>query len=324
MRRLFLFIALAGGALAPAWAEQDSAAVSWLERIAAAAQRLNYSGTFVYQSGGQTETSRITHVVDGAGQREKLEVLDGSPREVIRMNDEVRCFLPEERMVIVERQEGRKAFPARLPASLSDLSKHYRIRMGDLSRVAGFEARQVILEPKDSLRYGHMLWADTGTGLLLRARMVNERNEAIEQFYFTQLQIGGAIDKQMLKPRFDAAPQAWQVHRARTMESGADDAAWVFRAELPGFTRSAGMKRQLQDGQPMTTQYVFSDGLAAISVFIEPLAGKRERPQPGMFSTGAMSVYKRIVGDYGLILVGEVPPQTLKMLGDGIEPRKGQ
>jgi sigma-E factor negative regulatory protein RseB len=324
MRWLFLFIALVGGALAPAWAEQDADALSWLERIAAAAQHLNYSGTFVYQSGGQTETSRITHVVDGAGQREKLEVLDGSPREVIRMNDEVRCFLPEERMVIVERQEGRKAFPARLPAALSDLANYYRIRLGGLSRVAGFEARQLILEPKDSLRYGHMLWADTGTGLLLRARMVNERKEAIEQFYFTQLQIGGAIDKQMLKPRFDAAPQAWQVHRARTMESGADDAAWVFRVELPGFTRSAGMKRQLQDGQPMTTQYVFSDGLAAISVFIEPLAGKRERPQPGMFSTGAMSVYKRIVGDHALILVGEVPPQTLKRLGDGIEPRRGQ
>jgi negative regulator of sigma E activity len=43
-----------------------------------------------------------------------------------------------------------------------------------------------------------------------------------------------------------------------------------------------------------------------------------------MFSTGAMSVYKRIVGEYGLILVGEVPPQTLKKLGDGIEPGKGQ
>ncbi len=69
MRWLFLFIALVGGALAPAWAEQDADALSWLERIAAAAQHLNYSGTFVYQSGGQTETSRITHVVDGAGQR---------------------------------------------------------------------------------------------------------------------------------------------------------------------------------------------------------------------------------------------------------------
>jgi sigma-E factor negative regulatory protein RseB len=324
MKWMFLLLALAGGAFAPVRAEQDADAVAWLERIAAAAQRLNYTGTFVYQSGGQTETSRITHVVDGGGQREKLEVLDGSPREVIRMNGEVRCFLPEERMVIVERQEGRKAFPARLPASLSELANNYRVRKGGLSRVAGFEAQLVVLEPKDSLRYGHMLWADTGTGLLLRARMVNERNEAIEQFYFTQLQIGGAIDRQMLKPRFDAKPQAWEIHRATTMESTADDQAWIFRAELPGFTRSAGMKRQLQDGQPTTTQYVFSDGLAAISVFIEPLAGKRERPKPGMFTTGAMSVYKRIVGDHGLILVGEVPPGTLRRLGDGIEPAKKQ
>ena len=40
-------------------------------------QRLSYSGTFVYQNDGRTETSRITRYVDAAGDIEKLEVMDG-------------------------------------------------------------------------------------------------------------------------------------------------------------------------------------------------------------------------------------------------------
>jgi sigma-E factor negative regulatory protein RseB len=315
-----VLLALAGSmfvATAPAWATEPT---EWIGRIVSAAQRLTYSGTFVYESAGRTETSRITHVVDASGEREKLEVLDGSPREVVRTNEEVRCFLPAERMVIIDRQGSRKAFPARLPASFEELTAHYRLRKGDVGRVAGFETQLLVLEPKDNLRYGHMLWADTGSGLLLKARMVNEKNEPIEQFYFTQLQIGGAISREVLRPRFSEAAAQWHTHDAKTVEPVAEEGRWVFRSEVPGFRRTAGMKRQLQDGAPPTMHYVFSDGLAAISVFIEPLVAGTPAPASRMYSTGAVNVYKRVQGDHAVIIVGEVPPKTLRLLGDGIAP----
>jgi sigma-E factor negative regulatory protein RseB len=63
---------------------------------------------------------------------------------------------------------------------------------------------------------------------------------------------------------------------------------------------------------------VFSDGLAAISIFIEALPPTHE---VGMFSMGAINVYRRVAGKYLLVVMGEVPQGTLKMLGDGIEPR---
>lgn len=320
MKLALVLLALAGSTLVPATVSRAAEPIEWLGRIVTAAQRLSYSGTFVYESGGHTETSRITHVVDGSGEREKLEVLDGSPREVVRNNDEVRCFLPAERMVIVDRQGSRKAFPARLPASLDSLAEHYRLLKGNVSRVAGYESQLLVLEPKDKLRYGHMLWADTASGLLLKARMVNEKNEPIEQFYFTQLQIGGVIDRDALRPKFTDAAAQWHVHNAKTVEPRGDEGQWVFRSEIPGFRKTAGMKRQLQDGAPPMMHYVFSDGLAAISVFIEPLAGRERAAQSAMYTTGAINVYKRVHGDHAMILVGEVPLRTLRTLGDGIEP----
>lgn len=316
-----LLLALSSGVGAAQPTPSDDP-LEWLSRIMGAPQRLSYSGTFVYQSGGQTETSRITHVVDSSGEREKIEALDGSPREVVRTNDEVKCFLPAEQTVIINRQSSRKLFPARLPVSLAGLLENYRVRMGGMARVAGLDTRIVIIDPKDNLRYGHMFWAERETGLLLKARMVDERNESVEQFHFTQLQIGGNINRDALKPRFAAAATEWRVSNGRAMDASVREDSWIFSAQVPGFKRSSGVKRQMREHADPMTHYVFSDGLAAISVFIEPLAGKQDAPKSGTYGAGSISVYKRVVGEHVLTLVGEVPARALRTLGDGIEPRQ--
>ena len=51
----------------------------------------------------------------------------------------------------------------------------------------GASADIVVFEPKDGLRYGHSFWSDATTGLLLKARLVNEKGEVVEQFAFTDV-----------------------------------------------------------------------------------------------------------------------------------------
>ncbi|CAG0927009.1 MAG: Sigma factor AlgU regulatory protein MucB [Rhodocyclaceae bacterium] len=321
MMRGLMLIGLAGALAAPAHGDQHGDALAWLQKMAAAAQGLNYTGTFTYQSGGSSETSRITHIVDASGEQERLEVLDGSPREVVRRNEEVRCFLPDEKVVIIERRGEHKAFPALLPASVSNLDEHYRLRKGETARVAGFDSQLIILEPKDALRYGHQIWADLNTGLILKARMVSEGNETIEQFAFSQLQINGVIDPGSLRSRFDTEGRAWRIHNARAAQRLSVGGDWLFKAQLPGFRKSAGMRRgNVSGGIGETTHFVFTDGLASISVFIEPL-GDRKAAQ-STYSVGAINVYERVAGKHRLTVLGEVPMASLKRLGDGIEPRK--
>lgn len=321
MNRAFLLLAFGSALAAPAYGDQHGEALAWLQKMASAAQKLNYTGTFTYQSGGNSETSRIIHLVDAGGEQEKLEVLDGSPREIVRSNDEVKCFLPEDKVVIVEKRGQHKAFPALLPASVSSLGEHYLIRKGDVSRVAGLDSQLIVLEPKDTLRYGHHLWADVNSGLILKARTVNERNETVEQFVFNQLQINGSIDRDTLKPKFGTEGTAWRVHNARASQSLSAGGDWLFRSQLPGFKKSAGMRRQATRGSGTeTTHFVFTDGLASISVFIEPLAG--QKAEKATYSVGAINVYKRVAGKHLLTVLGEVPTATLMRLGDGVEPKK--
>jgi len=293
MSRALALLALSASLSLPAYAQQQLDAAAWLQKMVVAAQKLNYTGTFTYQSGGSAETSRITHVVAANGEQEKLEVLDGSPREVLRTNDEVRCFLPEDKTVIIERRWQYKGFPALLPSSFGGLGEYYKIHKGELSRVAGLESQLIILEPRDALRYGHLFWADTNSGLLLKARMVDERNDTIEQFAFSQVQIGGTINRDLLKSRFAEQSTHWRVqnaHAAETLPAGGD---WVFKTQLPGFRKSAGMKRQTARAGVEAAHFVFADGLASISVFIEPLAEGDVRPGPATYSAGAINVYKR-------------------------------
>lgn len=321
MRAALILLALGGALAAPAHGDQQGDALAWLQKMAVAAQKLNYTGTFTYQSGGSSETSRITHLVDPAGEQERLEVLDGSPREVVRINDEVKCFLPDDKIVIVEKRGQYKAFPALLPASVANLGEHYHIRKGEVSRVAGFDSQLIVLEPRDALRYGHHLWADLNTGLILKARLVNERNETIEQFAFNQLQINGAIDRSALKPRFDSEGKAWRIHNAKAAQSLSAGGEWQFKAQLPGFRKSAGMRRQARPGGGTeTTHFVFTDGLASISVFIEPLTDQKTAQET--YSVGAINVYKRSAGKHLLTVLGEVPMATLMRLGDGMEQRR--
>src|ERR1019366_3133898 len=106
-------------------------AQAWLKKIQYAGQKLNYSGTFVYQQGNQMRTSRITHMLDGKNEIEKLEVLDGKPREYIRNNEEITCYIPESRTVLIEKRLAPDFFPAMLAVSSSELAEHYEIKKGE-------------------------------------------------------------------------------------------------------------------------------------------------------------------------------------------------
>jgi sigma-E factor negative regulatory protein RseB len=327
-----VWIGLCIGLVSPSIFGQTAAgpqqeALQWLQRLAGAAQKLSYSGTFVYRSGNQSETSRIVHVASNGNPTEKLEVLDGSPREIVTQNDEVRCYLPESKLLIVEQRGTRRPFPALLPASLAGLGEHYSMRKGNRARVAGFDSQIIRLDSRDPWRYGRQFWVDPASGLLLKADMLDERGELLESFAFTELQIGAPASPDAVKSSYAGAASqtdAWRVRQAKSRDIR-DDARWVFRAELPGFRRQAAMRRNIAQDAGKDAQevlhWVYSDGLAAISVFIHPPRPQDGELEVGAHSLGAFSVMKRIVDGYQVVVMGDVPPAAVKRFAEGIEAR---
>lgn len=318
----WMFCAFAGVAQAQAQTQTpaSSEALEWLRRIYLATEKLSYTGTFVYQQGDRTETSRITRRAESTGSIEKLEVLDGSPREVVRTRDEIRCYLPDSQTVKVDRRRDLRSFPALLPAQVSSLAEYYAISMDETGRVAGYDCQAIVLAPRDELRYGYKLWADVQTGMLLKARAFNRNGETVEQFTFTQLEIG-PVPRERVRPRVVA--RTWRVEQAAVGPANLAQAGWSMGAELPGFRKVIEITRTLRQGQPVR-QVVYSDGLAAVSVFIEPLAGRTETPAMGLASMGAVHVYTREVASHLVTVVGETPAESVQRIGNTVSYRAPQ
>jgi sigma-E factor negative regulatory protein RseB len=298
-------------------------AQAWLKKIQSSAQKLSYAGTFVYQQGTQMRTSRITHVMHGRNELEKLEILDGKPREYIRNNEEISCYIPESKSIRVEKRVTHDVFPAILGANPADLAEHYELKKGETGRVAGHDTQAIILEPKDKLRYGYKLWAEKATGLLLRAQTINEKRDVVEQIAFTQISINH-VDPASVKSSFTNT-HGWRVENAVMSETNLS--GWSVKAMPAGFKKIREMKRVIADSAPVgpassasatreVSQIVYSDGLAAISIFIEP--GTQSRTE-GTMQQGAMNILGKRQGDFWLTIVGEVPAAAIKQVANSIE-----
>lgn len=297
-----------------ACAEGRQVSLDWLKTMAFAGHQTDYSGVFVYQYGNRVETSRIIHVVESDGEYEKLECLDGPKREIIRHNGHVWEF--HNHKVVRTSSQGRGKFPSLLPEQLSALSANYQTGQVGVERVAGYDAQVILFQPRDNLRYAHKLWAHNVSGLLLKASVLDDKNKAVEQYTFTQLQIGSGIDRSWIK----SSPALAAQGRTQSEPAAAGvpvNSGWVVDALPPGFRKTMEIQRPMRGKHAPVTQLVFSDGLSAISVFIEPDDGDEDDAN-GLSSRGAMNLYHKLASGHLITVVGEVPARTVMQVADSL------
>jgi len=131
-----------GAASAQAAGEPPGMSVTeWLQRMHAGARQRNYVGTFVVSApGGDLSSARIWHVRDGEQQIERIEALSGPQRSTFRRNQSVMTFLPEAKVVKVEKRENLDLFPNLPDKQDSSIGEFYDVRPIGKDRVAGFDA----------------------------------------------------------------------------------------------------------------------------------------------------------------------------------------
>jgi sigma-E factor negative regulatory protein RseB len=304
--------------LAVSTAARAEDAAHWVARVAQAARQLNYVGTIVYQQGARVETSRLTHLNDNGKEFEKLLSLDGPAREVVRNQGEVRFYFPDAKLVRVEPRTFRNAFPSLSPEQQKTLLQFYEFRTLAGERVGGYAADVAVFEPKDGFRYGHRFWADAATGLLLKARVMDERGEAVEQFAFTDLNVNAKVERAMVEPSWPAAPPDWQVKEAPTGDVAPNDTGWMVTRVPPGFTKIMEGFRKLRNRREPVAHLVFSDGLSAISVFVEPFGAS---VPTGMQEASGFNVYRVKQDDHLVTVMGEAPGAAVRLIGNSVVHR---
>ncbi|HYB51588.1 MAG TPA: MucB/RseB C-terminal domain-containing protein [Burkholderiaceae bacterium] len=290
---------------------------NWLQAVQNAARHQSFSGTIVYQRGDEVHASRVVQHYDGVETRARVVTLDGQPREFIRNGDEVQCLYPHLHRIVVERG-GVRAFPAFAEPLASDVLSHYALRRLGKERVAGSTCDVVELVPRDNLRYGYRLWVEPNSGLLFKAQTLNEHGAVLEQIAFTDVRVGEPVDPALLKPSWSTA--GWTVDRQQAKAIELRQQGWSVTAPS-GFHRLAEVVRHFSgqgDTAPRAAlQAVFSDGLATVSVFIEPEARMQAEPEESQ-RRGPVTAFSRQVGEARVTVVGEVPPATAQSIAESV------
>lgn len=310
-----LFVLLLMTASAPSWSAPDTEnPLQLLRGMTDAFKQQNYDGDFVYAHGHAMGTLRIVHVLLPNGvEREKLEHMDGSSREVLRQGDRVTCTQPEgsERDCL---QSG--PFSRAFIRDIDKLETSYRVEVGAPARVAGRDAVGVRIRPKDRARYGYDVWLDREHGMLLKCLLMDEAGDVLERFQFTRLEFPESIPESEFRLRDDQ----------RVLESKMPSPAAGKQPEIPalpwaatwvpsGFDAIQGQGPDAHGGGAR----VYSDGLAVFSVFVEPLAGELNEGIARMGATVAVARKLEAGDGWAVTVVGEVPADTAHKVAHSVE-----
>ena len=264
-----------------------------LDRMARAAQELNYDGTFVYRNGATIQSMRIIHRGGGEGERERLVALSGAAREVIRDRERVTCILPDSQTVVVAKSRPRTFPYSKLFASGAGFSRFYVLSTERGERVAGRHTQLVIVDPHDGFRYGYRLWMDRDLGLLLKSELIDEQGEIVEQLVYTNIDLPASIPDELLEPAISGAGYTWYN----------DD-------------RSEPVTASAADSEPGWYPGWLPDGFELSDVARDPILASRDPVEhlAGLDAMGAVNAYGRMIEDYQITVVGEVPATTVERI----------
>lgn len=309
-----LLLLVSIGISATSVAGDSSQAREWLERMTAAMSQMSYQGTFVYVRDDVVETMRITHVTDENGLRERLYSVSGPQREVVRNKNGVRCVLEDSASVVEDQVVANSYFPE-LPLSVIDGdASGYRLETGGSARIAGHMAIRVSISPVDNYRYGYDFWLQEKTGLLLKWVLFDAGHKPLAKLMFTDFLTGSEIDLSELESDSSTIDfvEMTTLSPEKTVMTQSSP-RWQPARLPPGFHLASHNHKAGEGG--IYEHMVYSDGLAAVSVYIEEL-GTGSTVKAGVSQLGTNNAYTRHQAGLQITVIGEVPAITVKSIAN--------
>jgi sigma-E factor negative regulatory protein RseB len=232
--------------------------------------------------------------------------------------------------VLVEPRQDHGPFLGSLPRFGADVDEFYVIESLPAARVLGRAARVIAVNPKDQYRFGYRLWLDENTAMPLKTQLCDAHGQVIEQILFARLEMPETIADADLAPAVRTEGMRW-VRQGPTSEPAAAGLAAYRAAELPpGFHLTVSGAQTLGGASVPAEHLVYSDGLATVSVFVEPDAAAQanttatpsaqsEAPMEGLARVGSGFAFSTVVQGHQVTAVGEVPAQTVEFIAHSVK-----
>ena len=87
----------------------------------------------------------------------------------------------------------------------------------------------------------------------------------------------------------------------------------------PGFRMATRSAQALPGSSEPVAHLVFTDGIASVSVFVEPRKARHQAGAEGPARVGSSSAFSTVVDGHQVTAVGEVPPNTVKFIATQVK-----
>ncbi len=283
--------------------------LDWLKRMQQAAHQLDYEGRFVCQTGTRMESLYIVHRVHGEHELERLVTLDGKPREVIRGHAAIALIRPGRNPMNLAEASDPAVWRSLRHLNATQLTQYYQMTLAGTGRVAGRSTQIIDIIPKDHLRYGHRLHLDQKTALPLKSILLDTQGRRLSQSLFVELKIGENITP--IEHDLSALAQADSTSLQPTRLDTQTATQWFFDG-LPNGYQQISYRYHVQHQRE---HFIFSDGLSAVSLYIEPPTQPALTGHANMGATRTLALRKYA---QQILLVGEAPVLTLHKLAEAL------
>ena len=291
----------------------------WLiiDKAEQATKLLNYKGVFHSQHDKEIKSIEITHATNDDQEFIKLNVLDGSPGEVLSQGKTIYVYNTIENNVIIQKRKQQRLFPAIFPGDIDIIKNFYRLSIGKSERIAGRLSQSVVLSPIDSFRYSYHFWLDKKTFLPLKMVVIDQAKNIIEQASFTQISMIKDKNLDWFKPEVD--PSKNYIFNDKIVGQGiVKKPFWTIKKVPPGYKEIDFITKRIPGLNILSHQLVFSDGLSYVSLFIKPIT-RGQKPKVGQVNLGVNNICARYHNGYQIMAVGSVPLTTCNNFSESIE-----
>lgn len=330
LRALWLVATFVLGGFGAAMAQsspQDGGINEWLLRMHEASRHRTYTGTFVVSAGSQMASAKIWHICDGSQQMERVESLSGPQRSTFRRDGQVVTFYPDSKIVVSESRDSLGLFPNLLKSPGTQIADFYQMKSLGKERMVGVDCDVVQLIPKDTLRYGYRVWSEKRTGLVVQLQTLDTDGRVIEQSAFSELQLDAPVSMAKLSQMM-ANTSGYKIVRPDMQKTTAEAQGWALRKPVAGFkpagcfTRPVAALAGATNNSANTMQWMFSDGLATVSLFVEAFDAQRHLHEGAADFGGATRAFTRRIDDWWVTSVGEIPAATLSLFAQSLDRKR--
>ncbi len=319
-RRLTLLLLVFLVPMSISYAADESVIVKgWLQKMIKAEHSASYRGTFVYRHQNEMVAMNIVRAKGDHGMTEYLSSQNGAPGEVIRNPHYVQCLIPDSEVPLQsDNPQIVNTAEKSLRDRIDEIGHYYQLTLAEVSRIAGRASQKLVITPLDQYRYGYRMWIDQQSGVLLKSEHLAVNGEVLEQMIYSNIEVFGEtipLDVQLMLNELSDRTPPDKAPLKQPPSNDHDTQNWAVKFIPTGF-ELASYRRSTTPPQLPFEHIVFSDGLAAVSIFIE----KQEKN--GMFNgvsqRGAMNAYFAENDGFQVVVMGEVPLETLELIGKSV------